>query len=238
MRGPAEAVDALRSVFETVRQVRGALGPDKALIGFCGGPWTVATYMIGGHGGGEHIAARRLSLEEPQRLQTLIDRLVEVSAHYLIAQIDAGADVVKIFESWAGILDAEGFARWVMQPLRALVAKIHAARPGIPVIAFPRGAGAQLGEFSACVNADAIAVDWTCPIETARRLVPEPTVLQGNLDPLRLLVGGPALDAAVDHILAAMRGRPHVFNLGHGIMPETPIEHVTQLVSRIRRRND
>jgi uroporphyrinogen decarboxylase len=221
-------------VYETVRQVRGALDPEKALIGFCGAPWTVATYMVAGRGGDEQLPARRLALQKPEEFQRLIDVLVEASARYLVGQIKAGANVIKIFDSWAGVLDEDGFQRWCIRPVRSIVEKIRKAAPGVPVIAFPRGAGARLKTFVAATNVDGIAIDWMTPMRLARELVPVPTALQGNLDPLRLVAGGRALEEGVDDILAAMRGRAHIFNLGHGITPDTPIRHVEQLVIRVR----
>jgi uroporphyrinogen decarboxylase len=232
---PQRVGEMLAPVFETVRLTRRTLAADKALIGFCGAPWTVATYMIAGRGTADHLAARRMALEEPQKLQALIDLLIEASLAYLLGQIDAGVNVVKIFDSWAGILDGEGFARWAIAPVRAIVARIKKARPGTPVIGFPRGAGARLGRFAEETGVDGVAVDWTMPMADARRLVPVETALQGNLDPLRLVVGGPALDGGVDEILAAMRGRPHIFNLGHGVTPDTPVENMARLVERVRR---
>ncbi len=232
----AAVTERLSPVFETVRLTRAALVAEKALIGFCGAPWTVATYMIAGSGTTDHLAARRLALEQPERLQTLIDILVDASVAYLVGQIDAGANVVKIFDSWAGVLDGAGFARWVIAPVSAIVERVKALRPGVPVIGFPRGAGARLAAFARVTGVDGVAVDWTLPMEDACRLVPEPTALQGNLDPLRLVVGGKVLDEGVDEILRAMQGRPHIFNLGHGVTPDTPIENVARLVDRVRRR--
>ncbi len=232
----AAVVEKLAPVFEAVRLSRKALAPDKALIGFCGAPWTVATYMIAGHGTTDHLAARRLALEQPEKFQALIDILIEASVAYLLGQIDAGADVVKIFDSWAGVLDGEGFSRWAIAPVGAIVDRLKRERPGVPVIGFPRGAGARIGDFVRRTGVDGVAVDWTLPMADARRLVPEPTALQGNLDPLRLVVGGAALDAGVDQILAEMEGRPHVFNLGHGVTPDTPVGNVARLVERVRRR--
>ncbi len=229
------AVEKLAPVFETVRLTRAALSPEKALIGFCGAPWTVATYMIAGCGTTDHLPARRLALEHPERLQGLVDILVEASVSYLLGQIDAGADVVKIFDSWAGVLDGEGFSRWVIAPVSAIVERVKKARPGVPVIGFPRGAGTRIGDFARATGVDCVAVDWTLPMEDARRLVAGPTALQGNLDPLRLVVGGAALDEGIDNILAAMQGRPHIFNLGHGVTPDTPLENVAHLVERVRR---
>jgi uroporphyrinogen decarboxylase len=231
----AAGVDAkVAPVMETVRRVRGTLAPEKALIGFCGAPWTVATYMIAGRGTPDQLAARRLALEAPERLQQLIDMLVEASVRYLVAQIKAGADVVKVFDSWAGTLDDEGFERWAVQPMRTIVEKVRAAAPGTPIIGFPRGAGARVGDYAARTGVDAVAVDWMTPMRLARELVAEPVALQGNLDPLRVIVGGRALDEGVDQVLAAMEGRAHVFNLGHGITPDAPVEHVARLVERVR----
>jgi uroporphyrinogen decarboxylase len=191
--------------------------------------------MTAGRGGDEQLLARRFALERPGKFQSLIDILVEASARYLIGQIKAGADTVKIFDSWAGVLDEEGFQRWCIRPIRAIVERIRAAAPSVPVIAFPRGAGARLKTFAEATRVDALAVDWMTPMHLARELVPAATALQGNLDPLRLVAGGKALDDGVDDILAAMKGRAHVFNLGHGITPDTPIKHVEQLVARVRR---
>ena len=232
---PVSAVERLAPVMETVAAVRRALEPQKALIGFCGAPWTVATYMVAGHGTPDQLPARRMALEDPDRLQALIDVLVEVSARYLIAQLETGADVVKLFDSWAGGLDEQGFERWVIEPTRAIVLAVRAAVPTARVIAFPKGAGARLGAYAERTAVDAVAVDWTLPMSKARELVPEPTALQGNLDPLRVRVGGKALDEGVDSIVAAMSGRAHIFNLGHGITPDAPIENVARLIELVRR---
>ncbi len=228
--------DRLAPIYETVRLVRRALSPDKALIGFCGAPWTVATYMLAGRSTPDQFEARRLAFQDPDRLQRLVDILVDASTRYLVGQIEAGADVVKIFDSWAGVLDEEGFDRWCIRPIKSIVDRVRAAAPNVPIIAFPRGAGARLGGFAMATGVDAVAVDWTTPMILARELVPAPTALQGNLDPLRLVIGGDALDDGVDAILAAMEGRAHIFNLGHGITPDTPIEHVERLIERVRRR--
>ena len=228
----------LAPVFETVRLVRRTLGSDKALIGFCGAPWTVATYMIAGRGTAEQLPARQLALEDPHLLQQLIDTLVEASASYLLGQIEAGADVVKIFDSWAGVLDERGFERWAVEPVRAIVERVRAVSPKTPIIAFPRGAGARVADYVHVTKVDAVALDWMMPMRLARRLVPEPVALQGNLDPLRVVAGGRALDEGVDAILSAMRGRAHIFNLGHGITPDTPLANVARLVERVRATRD
>jgi uroporphyrinogen decarboxylase len=228
-------IDAkLAPIYETVRRVRGELAPEKALIGFCGAPWTVATYMIAGAGTPDQLEARGLALKNPERVQRLVDILVEASVRYLQSQAEAGADVFKIFDSWAGTLDEDGFERWCIRPTRSIVDRLRAAGVKAPIIGFPRGAGARLASFAEKTGVDAVAVDWMTPMTLARELVPAPRALQGNLDPLRLVAGGKALDDGVDAILSAMRGRAHIFNLGHGITPDTPVAHVEQLVKRVR----
>ncbi len=226
----------LAPVFETIRLTRRGLAGEKTLIGFCGAPWTIATYMIAGRGTTDQLSARRMAIETPARLQALIDVLVEASSQYLLGQIEAGADVVKIFDSWAGVLDGEGFERWAVAPVRAIVERVKASAPHVPVIAFPKGAGARLVDYTQKTGVDAVAVDWTIPMRTARDMIATATALQGNLDPLRVVVGGEALDEGVDAILQAMEGRPHIFNLGHGITPDTPIANVERLVARVRGR--
>jgi uroporphyrinogen decarboxylase len=233
---PAGAVDRLAPVLETVRRVRDSLSRDKALIGFCGAPWTVATYMVAGHGTADQLPARRMALQQPERFGELIAVLVEASSRYLVAQLEAGADVVKIFDSWAGILDDDGFSSWAVEPVRAIVERVRKVVPGARIIAFPKGAGVRLGDYAERTGVDAIAVDWTVPMRKARELVGGETALQGNLDPLRVVTGGRALDEAVDGILAAMEGRAHIFNLGHGITPDAPLGNVARLIERVRRR--
>ncbi|MGQ7790776.1 uroporphyrinogen decarboxylase [Faunimonas sp. B44] len=230
----ARAVDALKPVLGTVSRVRSGLDASKALIGFCGAPWTVATYMVAGRGTPDQGPARMKALREPDWFGQLIDLLVVASADYLVAQLRAGADAVMVFDSWAGVLDDEGFERWAIDPVRRIVAAVKAQVPGAPVIAFAKGAGARLGTYAARTGADGFGLDWTLPISAARRMVPERAALQGNLDPLRLIAGGRALDEGIDRVLGAAAGHPHIFNLGHGITPETPIAHVEQLVARVR----
>jgi uroporphyrinogen decarboxylase len=229
--------EKLARIFETVRRVRRALAAQKALIGFCGAPWTVATYMIAGEGSSDQLPARRLAFENPDRMQRLIDILVEASVRYLAKQAEAGADLLKIFDTWAGTLDDDGFERWSIGPTRSIVERLRANGVHAPIIGFPRGAGARLKAYAAETGVDAVAVDWMTPMTVVREFVPAPKALQGNLDPLRLVAGGKALDDGVEAILSAMRGRAHVFNLGHGITPDTPIGNVEQLVRRVRRGN-
>lgn len=230
----AGAAGKLEPILATVRRVRAMLDPSKALVGFCGAPWTVATYMVAGRGTPDQMPARRLSLQDPEAFGLLIDLLVDASADYLIAQLRAGADVVKIFDSWAGVLDEAGFQTWAIEPVRRMVAAVKAAVPGARIIAFPKGAGARLAAYAEQTGVDAVAVDWTVPMQQARRVIPAPLAIQGNLDPVRLVLGGRALETGVDAVLEAMRGRAHIFNLGHGITPDTPVAHVEQLVSRVR----
>ena len=224
----------LAPVYQTVRQLAAAIPATTALIGFAGAPWTVATYMVEGGSSKEYLHAKRMAYGDPGLFGRLIDLLVEATGDYLVAQIDAGAEAIQLFDSWAGALSEEQFDRWVVAPTRTLVARLHAERPGIKVIGFPRGAGALYERYAAETGVDAISLDTGIPLAwAAQRLQPHCTV-QGNLDPARLVVGGEALDQAVDRILAALAGGPFVFNLGHGIVPPTPPENVARLAERIR----
>lgn len=228
------AAAALRPVFETVGMVRAGLAPEKSLIGFCGAPWTVATYMIAGRGTPDQAPARKLAAHDPDLFQVLIDRLVETSVISLAGQIEAGADVVQIFDSWAGVLNDHDFDRWSIAPIREIVARLRALVPEARIIGFPKGAGLRLERFARETGVDGIGIDWTTPLDHARdRLQPLATV-QGNLDPIVLLSGGVGLDRAIDAILEGLSGGRFIFNLGHGILPETPIAHVERLVERVR----
>jgi uroporphyrinogen decarboxylase len=229
-----KVLEHLAPVLETVRRVREALSRDKALIGFCGAPWTVATYMIAGHGTPDQLPARRAALDDPDGFGRLIDLLIDASSRYLVAQLRAGADAVMIFDSWASVLDDEGFERWAVRPVGEIVKRVRSEVPGARIIAFPKGAGARLGGYAAATGANGLGVDWTTPLASARKMVGPRVALQGNLDPLRVIVGGEALDRGADAILEEARGNPHIFNLGHGVTPDTPIENVARLISRIR----
>ncbi len=224
----------LQPVLETVRRVREHLPRDKALLGFCGAPWTVATYMIAGQGTPDQAPARLAAYDAPDRFEALIDILVDASTEYLIAQLGAGADAVQIFDTWAGILDDECFRRWAIEPVRRIIEGVRKVVPDAKIIAFAKGAGSRLGTYAKETEASGVGVDWTVPIADAGAMLPANIASQGNLDPMRLIVGGEALDAGVDSILAATAGRPHIFNLGHGITPDTPIAHVERLIGRIR----
>ena len=225
----------LAPVLETVRRVRAMLPADKTLIGFCGSPWTVASYMLGGRGSPDQWAARRFALEHPEAFGRLMDVLVEASIDYLAAQLGAGADVVQLFESWALNLDDEAFATQVIGPNRRIVEGLRQRVPNAPVIGFPRGAAGNLVRYAAATGVDALGLDYATPLDFARSHLPSGLPVQGNLDPLRLVVGGAAMENRVRAIVAAFAERPHIFNLGHGIVPETPIAHVERLIELVRK---
>jgi uroporphyrinogen decarboxylase len=223
----------LEPVYETVRLVRAALPAETALIGFCGAPWTVATYMVAGHGTPDQAPARLFSYQEPEAFERLISILVEHSSAYLVRQARAGADALQIFDSWCGVLDEDGFERWCVRPLAEIMRRVREEFPDIPIIAFPKGAGARYADFRQKTGATALALDWTVPLQKARKLQ-EGGAVQGNLDPLRLLAGSRALAEGVNGILEALGQGPLVFNLGHGILPQTPIAHVEEMLARVR----
>lgn len=231
---PSGTGDKFGLIFETVQRLRQDLPSETALIGFCGAPWTVATYMVGGRGSPDQAAARSWAYRDPEGFGKLIELLVHVSVDYLSGQVNAGAEVLQIFDSWAGSLPDNEFARWVVDPTRALVDALKARHPGVPIIGFPRGAGSSTGEFVTATGVDGVSCDTSMPLCAMRELDELGVAVQGNLDPLLLVAGGDALDRRVDEILAAMKGRRHIFNLGHGIVPETPPENVARLVERVR----
>jgi len=231
----SDPLQHLAPVLETVRRLRAALAPDKTLIGFCGSPWTVATYMIGGRGSPDQAAARLFALRHPEAFAALMDVLVETSINYLVAQFEAGADVVQLFESWALNLDDVAFAERVIEPNRRIVAGVRARVPNAPIIGFPRGAAGNLARYAAQTGVNALGLDYATPLDFAAKHLPTSLPVQGNLDPLRLVAGGEQLDRRVDEVIAAFADRPHIFNLGHGIVPETPIGHVARLVERVKR---
>ncbi|MGC4024875.1 MAG: uroporphyrinogen decarboxylase [Mesorhizobium sp.] len=223
----------LSPVYETVRRLRSELPAETTLIGFCGAPWTVATYMIAGHGTSDQAPARKFAYCHPNEMKALLDVLAKQSAEYLIRQIEAGADVIQIFDSWAGVLDQESFEQLCVQPVAEIVRRVAEVYPEVPIIAFPRGAGNRYSNYREATGATALGLDWTVPLSQARDLQKVGAV-QGNLDPMRLVAGGEALEKGVDAVLQNLGGGPLVFNLGHGITPETPISHVEAMLKQVR----
>jgi uroporphyrinogen decarboxylase len=231
-----DAAGALAPVLETVRRVRSKLDPGKTLIGFCGAPWTVATYMIAGRGTPDQAPARRFMLEQPAAFAELMEILTVASAQYLVAQVQAGADVVQVFDTWAGALGEAEFEAWSIRPTAEIVRRVKSAAPAARVIGFPKGAGLRLPRYAEETGVDGVSLDWTVPLGFARDALQTRVAVQGNLDPMILAVGGPRLDQAIDAILAALSGGRFIFNLGHGILPETPIGNVERLVARVKGR--
>ena len=221
-------------IYETVRLCRAALPQGVTMLGFAGSPWTVATYMVAGEGSRDQHAARELAYRDPVALQALIDAIVAETVEYLSGQIAAGAEAVQLFDSWAGSLAPDEFKRWVIAPNAAITAAIRARHPQVPVIGFPKGAGAKLAAYARETGVQAVGVDETVDPLWAARELPAGMPVQGNLDPLILMAGGARQAERVRFILEAFADRPHVFNLGHGIGQFTPIEHVEQLVSTVR----
>lgn len=223
----------LAPVYETVRRLRAELPAETTLLGFCGAPWTVATYMIAGHGTPDQAPARLATFRQPEEMKRLLDLVAEQSAEYLIRQIDAGADAVQIFDSWSGVLDEAAFETCCIEPVRKIVDRVRQAHPETPIIGFPKGAGTLYDTYRRKTGVTALGLDWSVPLSQAKRLQDEGAV-QGNLDPLRLVAGGKALDEGVDRILEVLGNGPLIFNLGHGITPNAPIAHVEAMVARVR----
>lgn len=223
----------LAPVLETVRRLRAELPHETTLLGFCGAPWTVATYMIAGHGTPDQAPARLFAYRHPKAFEKLLDLLADISASYLVAQIDAGADAVQIFDSWAGVLGEEEFERFCVRPVARMIRSVRAQRPGAKVIAFAKGAGLLLKDYRRKTGADAIGLDWTVPLSFAVELQKEGAI-QGNLDPMRVVAGGLAMEEGIDAILQALGNGPLIFNLGHGITPQADPANVTRLVDRVR----
>ncbi len=224
----------LSPIYETVRRVKSELGPQTTLIGFCGAPWTVATYMVAGQGTPDQAPAKRLAAEAPEAFQHIIGCLVDASVEYLVRQLEAGADVVQIFDTWAGSLPPQDFERWCVQPTKSLIARLRAKRPGTKVIGFPRGAGKNIPRYAMETGVDAVGLESDIDRKFAREQIQSRVPVQGNVDPLILRQGGAALDREVDDVLKAFSDRPFIFNLGHGILPDTPIAHVERMLKRVR----
>ncbi len=224
----------LEPIYDTVGKVRAALPAQTTLLGFAGSPWTIATYMVSGQGSKDQSETRRMAYLEPDRFAALIGAIVAITITYLSGQIKAGADAVQLFDSWAGSLSPDQFERWVIAPNAAIVRGVKALHPGTPIIGFPKGAGGKLAAYAAQTGVDAIGIDETVDPVWANSVLPAGMPVQGNLDPLVLIAGGDALENAVRRILRAFAGRPHIFNLGHGIQQDTPIEHVEKLLTIVR----
>ncbi len=232
---PLDEAEEVRLVCETVRLVKAELPADIALIGFCGAPWTVASYMIGGGGENGREAARAVAAARPDWYLDLMDRVIEASASYLVRQIDAGADVVQIFDSWAGDLPGYLQESLVAEPIAAIMEKVRRQRPGVPVIVFARGAGAGHQRIGEITKAECLGMETSMPLAWAREVLSPAHVIQGNLDPLLLEAGGNALGEGVRLVAGALPKERHIFNLGHGMRPGTPPEHVGQVVRDLRR---
>lgn len=229
-------LDHLSPVFEVIRKLRQELPSDKTLIGFAGAPWTVAIYMIEGRGGTEGETARRWAYQEPETFSEVINLLVEATSRYLIEQVNNGAEVLQLFDSWSGLLAEQPFRRWVIEPTRQIVNAVRAEHPDIPVIGFPRGSGLMVPEFVRETGVTGVSLDANVPLDWARENIQPLATLQGNLDNQLLVSGGPAMDEAVLRITNTLGGGPFVFNLGHGIVPATPPENVARLMELIRNK--
>ena len=224
----------LDPIYETVARVKRALGPAKTFIGFAGSPWTVATYMVAGQGSRDQAETRRLAYADPQRFGAIIERIEVATVEYLSRQAEAGAEALQLFDSWAGSLSPAQFERWVVATTARIIAAVKRRHPDVPVIGFPKGAGGKLAAYAREVGADAIGIDETVDPVWAAAELPEGLPVQGNLDPLALLAGGEELHGAVRRVLDAFASRPHIFNLGHGILQDTPIANVEQLIALVK----
>ncbi|GGZ05116.1 uroporphyrinogen decarboxylase [Novosphingobium colocasiae] len=230
----AAVPERLSPIYETVAKVRAALSAGETMLGFAGSAWTVATYMVAGEGSRDHHETRAMAYRDPAAFQAIIDAIVGVTVEYLSGQIVAGAEAVQLFDSWAGSLSPAQFERWVIAPNAAIASAVKARHPDTPIIGFPKGAGEKLAAYARETGVDAVGVDETIDPVWAAATLPAAMPVQGNLDPLLLLSGGPELDVQVGRVLDAFADRPHVFNLGHGIGQHTPIAHVEQLIAAVR----
>ncbi len=226
--------ETLTPVYETLCRLRRELTPETTLIGFAGAPWTVASYMVEGGSTRDFALTKTWAYGDPASFQDLIDLLVDATADYLSAQVDAGAEVLQIFDSWAGVLPTDGLRRWSLMPIKQITSRVRSRHPTVPIIVFPRGSGISYQDFARETDAQALSLDTSVPVDWACNSLPRDIVLQGNLDPIYLVVGGSALRRATLELLAAMRGRRFIVNLGHGILPATPPEHVAELLEIVR----
>jgi len=231
---PGRLEERLRPVFATVSLLRRSLPEQTTLIGFAGAPWTVASYMVEGGSSRDFLTAKRWAYSEPQGFAALIDLLIEATSGYLLAQVEAGAEALQIFDSWAGVWPEPEFRRWCLTPVKEIIRRVKGVHPAVPIIAFPRGAGLLYAAVAEEAGADALFLDTTVPLRWGREVLQPKVTLQGNLDPAVLLAGGKAQKEAVARILETLGDGPFIFNLGHGIDKNTPPEHVTQLVEQIR----
>ncbi|HEY0148024.1 MAG TPA: uroporphyrinogen decarboxylase [Allosphingosinicella sp.] len=229
------APERLEPVYGAVEKVSGLLPPETTFLGFAGSPWTVATYMVAGRGSKDQSETRRMAYRDPAAFAEIIDAVTAMTVDYLSRQIEAGVQAVQLFDSWAGTLSPAQFERWVIAPNAAIVRGLKARHPETPIIGFPKGAGGKLPAYARETGVDAVGIDETVDPDWAHANLPEGMPVQGNLDPLALIAGGEALESAARRILHSFADRPHVFNLGHGILPDTPIEHVEQLIALVRR---
>ena len=227
--------ERLDPVYATVEKVAALLPAETTFLGFAGSPWTVATYMVAGHGSRDQSETRRFAYTDPKAFAEIIDAIADSTIVYLSRQIQAGVEAVQLFDSWSGSLSPAQFERWVIAPTAKIVSALHALYPGVPVIGFPKGAGGKLPAYARETGADAIGLDETVDPVWAHASLPDGLPVQGNLDPLALIAGGEGLDAAATRILDALADRPHIFNLGHGILQDTPIAHVERLLAHVRR---
>jgi uroporphyrinogen decarboxylase len=234
--GALQAVpERLEPIYRTVEKVKASLPPETTFLGFAGSPWTVATYMVAGRGSKEQAEARRYAYRDPAAFSEIIASVADMTVDYLSGQVAAGVEAVQLFDSWAGSLSPAQFEQWVIAPNARIVSAFKARHPDVPVIGFPKGAGGKLGAYARETGVDAIGLDETVDPLWAAAELPKSLPVQGNLDPLALIAGGEALESAALRILSAFEDRPHVFNLGHGILPDTPIDHVEQLLGLVRR---
>ena len=234
LAGLASATERLDPIYETVRKVRSQLDAQTTLLGFAGSPWTVATYMVAGEGSRDQHVTRAMAYRDPAAFQAIIDVITALTVDYLAGQIEAGAEAVQLFDSWAGSLSPAQFGRWVIAPNAAIVSALKARFPEIAIIGFPKGAGEKLPAYADETGVDALGLDETIDPVWAARALPQGLPVQGNFDPLLLEAGGAELEQAALHILEAFVDRPHVFNLGHGIGQHTPLDHVERLLAAVR----